>query len=239
MREQLLEERQKYREEVRAQRQRMAAEQRRAIAELEKKRECDRKARRSASINAGRRSTQLRDELQQVHRETLEVRLATEELWAQLSGAAPPAALTRSLGRIRTQLADQYRLANAELLERKKELESIRDQLAGQYEKLVEQRRQFEHWAAGRRQEAEQQAARLDRPGAGIGRRRDAVSTNNRGNGKSTGANTSRKSAACGCNLRRAKHRRKWREVGEIRDQGLEISGFNQMTSRNLLRRNR
>ena len=96
-----------------------------------------------------------------MHRETLEIRLATEELWVQLSGSAPPAALTRSLGRIRTQLADQYRLANAELLEQKKELASIRDQLAGQYEKLIEQRRQFEHWAGGRQREAEQQAARL------------------------------------------------------------------------------
>jgi hypothetical protein len=104
---------------------------------------------------------QLRGELQRLHRETLEVRLATEELWAQLSGAAPPAALTRSLGRIRTQLADQYRTANAELLEQKKELESIRDQLAGQYEKLVEQKKVFERWADDRRQDAETQSARL------------------------------------------------------------------------------
>jgi hypothetical protein len=104
---------------------------------------------------------QLRAELQRLHRETLEIRLATEELWAQLSGAAPPAALTRSLGRIRTQLADQYRAANAELLDQKRELASIRGQLAEQYEKLIEQKRQFEHFAAGRRQEAEQQAARL------------------------------------------------------------------------------
>jgi septal ring factor EnvC (AmiA/AmiB activator) len=96
-----------------------------------------------------------------LHRETLEIRLATEELWAQLSGAAPPAALTRSLGRIRTQLADQYRLANAELLEQKKELAAIRDQLAAQYEKLVGQKQQFERWADGRREETEQQASRL------------------------------------------------------------------------------
>jgi septal ring factor EnvC (AmiA/AmiB activator) len=160
LQEQLLDERQKHREEVRAQRQQMAAEQRQAIAEMEKKRDAiDKRADQVDQCRAA--LTHLRDELQQVHRETLEVRLATEELWAQLSGAAPPAALTRSLGRIRTQLADQYRQANAELLERKKELESIRDQLAGQYEKLVEQRRQFEQWAVGRRQEAEQQAARL------------------------------------------------------------------------------
>jgi septal ring factor EnvC (AmiA/AmiB activator) len=130
------------------------------MAEVESKREMlDKQAE-----NVERCSTalkQLRAELQRLHRETLEIRLATEELWAQLSGAAPPAALTRSLGRIRTQLADQYRSANAELLEQKKELSSIRDELADQYEKLVGQRRKFETWAVGRQQEAEIQAARL------------------------------------------------------------------------------
>jgi hypothetical protein len=160
IREQLLEEREAHREEVRSGRQRMAGEQRRAIAELEQKREL--LERRADRVDRCRTALeQLRAELQRLHRETLEIRLATEELWAQLSGAAPPAALTRSLGRIRTQLADQYRATNAELLERKQELASIRDQLAAQYEKLIEQRRQFEHWATGRQQEAEQQAARL------------------------------------------------------------------------------
>ena len=96
-----------------------------------------------------------------MHRETLEIRLATEELWIKLSGAVPPAALTHSLGRIRNRLADQYRLANAELLEQKKELESIRDQLVEQYQKLVEQKQQFERWMDARQEESQQQASML------------------------------------------------------------------------------
>jgi chromosome segregation ATPase len=104
---------------------------------------------------------QLRGELGRMHRETLELRLATEELWVQLSGAAPPAALVRSLGRIRAKLADQYRQANAELAEQKKELEAIRRQLAAQHDKLIEHKLQIEQWAAGRREECEKQASRL------------------------------------------------------------------------------
>ncbi len=96
-----------------------------------------------------------------MHRETLEIRLVTEELWVQLSGAAPPAALTRSLGSIRTKLADQYRQANAELADRKKELETIRSQLLEQHEALVEQRRRFEQWVAGCQEECQQEASRL------------------------------------------------------------------------------
>ena len=96
-----------------------------------------------------------------MHRETLEIRLATEELWAQLSGAAPPAALTQSLGRIRAKLAEQYRQAQAETAEQKKELEAIRGELVAEHEKLVEQKRQFERWAAGCQEDCQQQASRL------------------------------------------------------------------------------
>jgi 2C-methyl-D-erythritol 2,4-cyclodiphosphate synthase len=101
---------------------------------------------------------QTRSELLRLHRETLEIRLATEELWVQLSAAAPPAALTRSLGRIRSKLADQYRLAGAEVQSQKAELESIRSQLVAQYQKLEDRRKQFEHWAARQQEELQQQA---------------------------------------------------------------------------------
>jgi chromosome segregation ATPase len=160
IRAQLLAERKAHRDEVRTERQQMAADERRAFAELEKKREL--LEQRADHVEQCRAALeQFRTELKRLHRETLEIRLATEELWAQLSDAAPPAALTRSLGRIRTQLADEYRLANAELLEQKKELASIRDQLVEQYEKLRHERRQFDCAAAARRQEADEQAARL------------------------------------------------------------------------------
>ena len=111
--------------------------------------------------NAGPRWNNSAASWRRIHRETLEIRLATEELWVQLSGAAPPAALVRSLGRIRTKLADQYRQAGAELAEQKKELEAIRGQLNTQHEKLVEHKRRLEQWAAGRQEECEKQAARL------------------------------------------------------------------------------
>jgi hypothetical protein len=104
---------------------------------------------------------QFRDELDRVHRETLEIRLATEELWAQLSGAAPPAALVRSLGEIRARLADQYAQANFDLAQRRKELEAIRAELIARHEQLADRRRQFEQWAAGCHDDCRRQASRL------------------------------------------------------------------------------
>ena len=96
-----------------------------------------------------------------MHRETLEIRLATEELWAELAGSTPPAELTRSLGRIRGRLAEHYRMANADVEQKKSEIKQLRDHLSEQYEKLVRQKRSFDEWAAACRDEAEQQAARL------------------------------------------------------------------------------
>jgi hypothetical protein len=160
LREQLREARREAQAEARAQRQRLAAEHRQALADLDEKRRVV--ERRADHVDQCRLALEkLRGELGSMHRETLEIRLATEELWVQLSGAAPPAALTRSLGRIRTKLADHYRLANAELKEQKQELENLRNQLAEQHEKLLRQKEQFDGWIARRREETDKQAARL------------------------------------------------------------------------------
>ncbi|MBN2579889.1 MAG: hypothetical protein JXB10_12950, partial [Pirellulales bacterium] len=148
------------REELREQRRRIAAAEQRALAEVEHKRQALR--RRSEHLDRCRAALRrLHDELQQKHRETLENRLAAEELWIQLAGSAPPAELTLALGRIRGQLADQYRLAGAELEERKKELEALHGELAVQCEAFTARKKQYEAWAAARQQQLEIQARRL------------------------------------------------------------------------------
>jgi hypothetical protein len=158
--DELLQQRSQLQEDALAQRERLAAEHRQAIDELERKRQAvERRA-----DHADHRHTaleQLRGELERMHRETLEIRLATEELWVRLSGAAPPAALSRSLGRIRSKLAEHYCQADAELRGQKEELEGLRRQMIEQHAKLVEHKRQVERWAAARLEQAEQQAARL------------------------------------------------------------------------------
>ena len=103
-----------------------AAEHRLAAAELDRKRSAveQRAARVEQSQLALKR---LRAEMGHVQRETLETRLATEELLGATLGAAPPATLSQSLGRIRAKLTEQYRQANLELAEQRKELERVSD----------------------------------------------------------------------------------------------------------------
>ncbi len=168
--EQFSADRQVLEEETRAGRERLAADRACLTKEIDQqRREVQQRSEQADQAHAA--LEQFRAELGRMHRETLEIRLATEELWAELSGSAPPAALTRSLGRIRSRLADHYRLANLELHQKKEELERLRVQLSEQYEKLVRQKRNFDAWAAQCREEVEQQAARLLARGEELDRR--------------------------------------------------------------------
>ena len=94
---QLSQQRKALQDETEALRQQMIAEHRQAMDELSEKRQAVQ--RRADHLDQSRAALkQLRTELGRMHRETLEIRLSTEELWVQLSGAAPPAALDPLVG---------------------------------------------------------------------------------------------------------------------------------------------
>jgi hypothetical protein len=158
--EPFLQERRQFREEMQRERQRIAAAEQHALREVEKKRETlQRRSEHLDRCQAALRT--LRGQLLEMHRETLEIRLAAEELWIRMAGEAPPAALTIELERLRGQLADQYRLAGADLAERKQELETLREELAAQCQTFAAHKKQFERWATTQRQQLEIQAQRL------------------------------------------------------------------------------
>ncbi len=160
LRDQLVEDRRNAAEEAHALRQKLAAEHRRAMEDLDAKRKA--LARQGEHVDQCHASLkELRAELERMHRETLEIRLATEELWVQLSGVAPPAALTRSLGQIRARLAEHYRLASDDLCAQQRELDAIRGQLTRQREKLVAEKDRLKRWSARRDEEIQSQAERL------------------------------------------------------------------------------
>ena len=104
---------------------------------------------------------QMQSELRGTQREVLEMRLATEETWAQLSGALAPASLTRSISQVRAKLADHYRLTLEDLAKRSEQLELVRSDLTQQLHSLESQRAEFGAWAERRHADIESQAARL------------------------------------------------------------------------------
>ena len=65
---------------------------------------------------------QVRSEVTALHRQALEMRLAAEQLWAQISGRMSPVEVTQSIAQIRRKLAESYRLEEEELAARRREL---------------------------------------------------------------------------------------------------------------------
>ncbi len=169
-------------------------EQRRNLAKDDERQQLELKKQREALVNRSqfleRRSAsldQLRAELLRLQRETLEMRLATEELWGQMSGTVPPATVTQSLARLRAKLAEHYRLQAADVAVQRKELEELAAKVAQQHQQIGAQKRELDVWISHQQGEIESQAARLvareeelDREQERIGQQRLQWETNRR-----------------------------------------------------------
>jgi hypothetical protein len=103
----------------------------------------------------------LRRELAAGQRETLEMRVAVQELWLSLSGRVAPATMLQSLAESRAKLAAQYRETGGEIGVAEKRLRDAGERLAEQMASLKDQRRAFQAWADERQTAIERQAARL------------------------------------------------------------------------------
>jgi hypothetical protein len=107
------------------------------------------------------RLEQLQDVLAEGQREALELRLATEEIWSELSNRVDAVQLDRRVTQIRARLSDHYSLARSELVERQDELRRLAAEIITQHERLQLKQDEFAHWIERRKSELEQQAARL------------------------------------------------------------------------------
>ena len=160
IRESLLAKQHEQDEAAHAERLQLALERRRLMAEIAQKRHTI--ERRSEHLDKCRTSlTQMRAELAHIHQETLETRLATEELWVQMAGDSPAAALVESLARTRAKLAEHYSVVQEEIQQKKNELLAIRAEMTHEHRRLVKRKHRFDQWAQGCQKENEEMARRL------------------------------------------------------------------------------
>ena len=106
---------------------------------------------------------QVRGEIAALHRQSLEMRLAAEQLWAQVSGRLTPAEVSQSIAHLRLKLADHYRLEEESLAAKKQELVDLGQRLTEQHRELSQLQTGLKGWTAARQSEIEEQAARLVR----------------------------------------------------------------------------
>ena len=160
LRESIVKQQEEQEEAVRTDRLQLALERRRLMAEIDQKRESI--ERRSEHVDQCQISlSKTRAELEQIQQETLEARLTTEELWAQMAGEAPSAALVERLASLREKLADHYRATQEEINEKKEELMGVRAELTQEHRRLVKRKHQFDRWADRRQKENQEMAKRL------------------------------------------------------------------------------
>ena len=159
-RQHLTEERSALEVRSRTDHERLKDEQRSLEAELDKQRQTL-VQHRNALEKRHVAVEQLYSEVMQMHRESLEMRLCTEQLWADLSGRASQPELTQKLGQLRKGLADHFKLASQSLTQQRSELQDLLSRLAEQQKKTKHQRSEVQRWVERRQKEMEEQAARL------------------------------------------------------------------------------
>lgn len=104
---------------------------------------------------------QVRDEALALHRQTLEMRLIAEQLWAQITASISPADVTQAVANVRIKLAEHYNLEEQQLALRRDELLELSERITRQHHELTTLRGGLRDWAVARQAEIEQQAASL------------------------------------------------------------------------------
>ena len=147
-------------ERRRLQSQAIDEQTRAATAELE-----DRRARLDGRVEWIERQRagleQVRSEITALHRQSLEMRLVAEQLWAQISSRMSPAEVAHSIAQLRLKLAEHYRLEELALDAKKQELIGLSDRIARQHRELTVLQGGLKDWSGARQAEIEEQAARL------------------------------------------------------------------------------
>ncbi len=151
------------------------ADERRRWLETHRQDERERKRQQTELANRAGALEALRADVLRAQQETLEMRLAIEELWSQLSERMPPAALAQSLGKVRLRLTEEFRLAKAELTAEKAKIKQLAEQVADQHHALAEKRQQLQGWLSGRLRDFEQLSAQLAERERQLDERRLAV----------------------------------------------------------------
>lgn len=104
----------------------------------------------------------MQDETQGLHREALEMRLVTEQLWGELSDKASPEQLEELIVSLRAQLADHYESQNETVAERRAELVLLKARIDEKQQELREQSAKLQEWVEARHEEIKGYAGQMD-----------------------------------------------------------------------------
>ena len=153
-------------ERLNLQSEREAWEQERAIQQAEVRRQLDTLAERSEGMESRRaRLDKLRAELEETHRATLEMRLAVEEAWAQLTGVASQEEARQRVEQVRLSLTGYYQQMHETLQVQRREVLEAQTKFERQQHEFVHERQKLTAWFEARDEELRQGEERLRQSG--------------------------------------------------------------------------
>ena len=103
----------------------------------------------------------MQHEVSELHREALEMRLATEQLWAEMSDRTPSGELMQSLAKLRSRLAEHFELESQIVQQKKADLEKLRNDTTHKVLELRTQRERLRAWVEREHEDIERKAALL------------------------------------------------------------------------------
>ncbi|ADB15632.1 hypothetical protein Psta_0947 [Pirellula staleyi DSM 6068] len=147
---------------VERERQLRAIEKRSAVAEEQLARKTKAIATRETMLDEQQRSLlTLQDQLHTMHRETLEMRLIAEQLWAQTSGRLSTPEVMQSIAALRLKLAEHYQIDLAQVAKEREELSRLATRLAEQARALDSRHQELKTWRSREQQAVEHDARQL------------------------------------------------------------------------------
>lgn len=107
------------------------------------------------------RLDKLRAELEETHRTTLEMRMAIEEAWAQMTQAAGEDSAKQRIEAAQQQLSNHYRFLRETLTEQRRELDEMRQAFQQQKDEFHSEQQALTEWAATEERRLRDQATTL------------------------------------------------------------------------------
>lgn len=104
----------------------------------------------------------MQSETQSLHREALEMRLVTEQLWIEISETAAPEHVNELLSNLRARLDQHYVEQQQEIKEQAGELVDLKESIEQKQEDLRLQSNQLQQWVETRHDEIKSYAAEVD-----------------------------------------------------------------------------
>jgi hypothetical protein len=154
---------------------RLAWEQEREVHRAELRRQQDLLLAHAESLETRRqRLDRLRTELEETHRQGLELRIATEEVAAHLARQLGSPEADSRIELARSSLTEQFRYARESLAQQRAELEEARLQLHQQREQFRDERQTLSDWMAQRDEQSRQREHELEQREADFSGREQA-----------------------------------------------------------------